>query len=129
MKYCLFYWYNGDGMNLYTILLFVSIFVLIFVIYKVTKNKMNIHYSLVWILWAVGMIVISIFPEIVTWITKMLGIQYPSNTIFLIFIFLIYALSFYLYLTISKHNDELVKLNYEIANLKKKINELEKKIK
>lgn len=116
-------------MNLYTILLFVSIFVLIFVIYKVTKNKMNIHYSLVWILWAVGMIVISIFPEIVTWITKMLGIQYPSNTIFLIFIFLIYALSFYLYLTISKHNDELVKLNYEIANLKKKINELEKKIK
>lgn len=127
MKFYLFYWYNGDVMNLYTILLIVSILILIYVIYEVTKNKMNIHYSLVWILWAIGMIIISIFPGIVTWITRLLGIQYASNTIFLIFIFLLYALSFYLFLTISKHNDELVKLNYEIANLKKKINELEKK--
>lgn len=113
-------------MNLYTILLITSILVLLFVIYTVTKNKMNIHYSLVWILWAIGMIVISLFPSIISKITLILGIQYPSNTIFLIFIFLLYCLSFYLFVVTSKHNEEITKLNYEIASLKKKLEDKDK---
>lgn len=114
-------------MNLFTILFITSVIVLLFVLYNVVKNKMNIHYSLIWILWAISMIIISLFPNIVYWITGLLGIQLASNTIFLIFIFLLYCLSFYIFLMISKHNDELVKLNYEIASLKKEIEELKNK--
>lgn len=111
-------------MNLFTILLIASVAVLIYILYTVRKNRMSIHYSLIWILWAIGMIIISLFPDIVSWVTSFLGIQYPSNTIFLIFIFLLYCLSFYLYLKISKHNDEITKLNYEISTLKKALEEL-----
>lgn len=113
-------------MSLYSILLVVSILVLIYVVYTVIKNKMNVHYSIIWILWAIGMIIISLFPSIVDSISRLLGIQYSSNTIFLIFIFLLYCLSFYLYLTISKHNEEIIKLNYEIALLRKKLEEKSK---
>lgn len=112
-------------MKLYTLLLIVSIMVLIVVLRSVVKDKIDIHYAMIWILWALGLIVISIFPGIVSWTSNLFGIQLESNAIFLIFIFLLYCLSFYLYLIITKHNKEITKLNYEISLLKKKIEDKE----
>lgn len=107
-------------------LLITSIITLIFVLTNVVRNKMNIHYSMVWIIWGVSLVLISLFPEIIFWLSQVLRIEIASNTVFLIMIFLLYCLSYYIYLQISKHNEEIITLNYEIANLKKKIEELEK---
>ena len=108
-------------MKLYTLLLIVSIIVLLVVLRSVVKDKIDIHYAMIWILWAIGLIVISIFPGIVSWLSRLFGIQLESNTIFLIFIFLLYCLCFYLYLIVTKHSKEIIKLNYEVSLLKKKI--------
>ena len=113
--------------NLQLSLLIVSVLVLIFVLWNIIKNKMNIGYAMVWILWALGMVIISLFPKIVAKVTKLLGIQTQSNAVFLITIFLLYCLTFYLYLRISRHNEDIVNLNYEIASLRKKVEELENK--
>ena len=112
--------------NLQFTLLIVSVGVLLFVLRNIIKNRMNIGYAMVWILWAIGMVVISLFPQVVAWITHILGIQTQSNAVFLITIFLLYCMTFYLYLRISRHNEDLVNLNYEIASLRKKVEELEK---
>lgn len=108
-------------------LLIASIITLAFILTNVVKNKMNIHYSMIWIVWGVCLVLISIFPQIIYWASNLLRVEMPSNMVFLIMIFLLYCLSYYIYLQISKHNEEIVTLNYEIANLKKKIEELEKK--
>ena len=50
----------------------------------------------------------------------------PVNAVFLIMITLLYDLSFYSYIMISKHNDEIIKLTYEVASLKKKLEEKNK---
>ena len=113
-------------MTIFTVLLIVSICVLFFVLYSVVKNKMNIRYAMVWILWAIGVVVISIFPEIIAWFGALIGIQYGSNVAFLIFIFLLYCLVFYVYLKLSKHNEDIINLNYEIAVLKKELEEKRK---
>ncbi len=105
--------------NLQTLLLVVSVLVLVFVLWNIIKNQMNIRYAIIWILWAIGMVVISLFPSIMLWVTNILGIQTQSNAVFLITIFLLYILTFYLYLRISKNNEEITILNYEIASLKK----------
>lgn len=110
--------------NLQVLLLIVSIIVLVFVLWNIIKNKMNIAYAMIWILWAIGMVTISLFPQIVAWVTNLLGIQTQSNAVFLITIFLLYILTFYLYLTISRHNEEITTLNYEIASLKKELKKL-----
>lgn len=104
-------------------LLLASIVTLIFVIYKVKKNKMDIHYSIIWIVWGALLIIIALFPQIIIYISNLLSIATPSNTAFLIMIFLLYCLTFYVYLKISKHNDEIAKLNYEISSLKKQVND------
>lgn len=107
-------------------LFFVSLITFIYVLISVIKNKMNIHYAMAWIIWGIGTVVISIFPEIIYFINDLIGIQMPVNTVFLIMIFLLYCMLFYAYLKLSKHNDSIIDLNYEIAVLKKKIDKLEK---
>jgi len=108
-------------------LLIASVIMLIFVIFEVKKNKMNIHYSIIWIIWAISLIVLAAFPTIIDWISNVLSIAIPTNTLFLIMIFFLYCLTFYVYLKISKHNEEIINLNYEIAALKKKVKEFESK--
>lgn len=108
-------------------LLIASILMLLFVILKVKKNKMNIHYSVIWIIWGISLIILSIFPSIINFVSNILSIATPTNALFLIMIFFLYCLTFYIYLKISKHNEEIISLNYEIASLKKKVNELESK--
>ena len=39
---------------------------------------------------------------------------------------LLYCLTFYIYFIISRHNEDIINLDYEIAVLKKKVEELEK---
>lgn len=108
-------------------LLIASIIMLLFVLFFVKRNKMNIHYSIIWIVLAIGMIVISLFPSIFISFKNLIGIEVASNAVFLITIFVLYCLSFFVYLAISKHNNEIIKLNYEIADLKKKLEELNHK--
>ena len=102
-----------------------SIIVLFVVLRFVIKNKMNIRFAIIWVVWALAMIIISIFPGIIYSLSNLLGFEKPVNAIFLLMIFLLYCLSFYLFVSISKHNEEILNLNYEIAALKKKVEELE----
>lgn len=108
-------------------LLITSIIVLVVVVFLIKKRKMNIHFSMVWIIWGIVMILLSAFPGIIFSIRNLLGIEVVSNAVFLIAIFFLYCLTFYIYLTISKHNEEIINLNYEIAKLKCIIESINKK--
>ncbi len=114
-------------LELQIILLIGSIIALFFVLWTVVKNKMNIHYAMVWILWGIGVVILALFPGLTISLTKLIGIEVPVNTVFLVMITLLYAFSFYVFLKLSKQNEEIINLNYEIAVLKKKVEDLEKK--
>lgn len=106
-------------------LFIISLSTFLHVLFSVVKNKMNIHYAMAWIIWGIGTVIISIFPQMVFFITDLLGIQVPVNTIFLVMIFLLYCMLFYVYLKLSRHNEDIIDLDYEVAKLKKQIKELE----
>ena len=103
-----------------------SVLSLILIIRNVKRNKMNIHDAMIWIVLGIFLTVISDFPKLISYLSLILGINTPSNTIFLVTIFFLYVLSFYSYLRISKLNDQIQSLNYEIALLKKKLEEMRK---
>ena len=107
-------------------LLFASLMVLTFIIFTVAHRKLNIKYSIVWMLWALFSLLMAIFPESFYALSDLLGIQMPVNTVFLIMTALLYALTFYVYIMITKHNEEIIKLTYEISALKKQLDEQKK---
>lgn len=107
-------------------LLIASIIAIALVLFFVIKKKLNIKYSIVWILWALFSLIMAIFPSTFYEFSHLLGIEMPVNGVFLIMIALLYGLTFYVYVMISKHNDEIIKLTYEISSLKKQLEEKNK---
>ena len=105
----------------------VSIIVFIVIALLVSKKKLNIKYSIVWLIWALLLIFMAIFPETFYGVSDLLGIELPVNAVFLIMIALLYGLTLFVYIMISKHNEEIIKLTYEISVLKKELDELKKK--
>ena len=115
------------GFSLHSGLLLASLSALVVIIIAVVKKRLNIKYSIVWLLWALLSLLMAIFPESFYKISDFLGIQLPVNTVFLIMTALLYALTFYVYMMISKHNEEIIRLTYEISVLKKELDELKRK--
>ena len=107
-------------------LLLSSLAALACVLFFIIKKRLNIKYSIIWILWALLALMMAIFPDIFYSLTGLLGIEIPVNGVFLIMIALLYVLTFYVYLTISKHNREIIQLTYEIASCKREIQKLKK---
>lgn len=115
------------SVNLRLGLLIASLLAFSAVLFFVIKNKLNIKYSIVWILWALMTLIMAIFPEIFYVFSKVVGIELPVNGVFLIMIGLLYGMTFYVYIMISKHNREIGKLTYEISVLKKQFEDKKKK--
>lgn len=108
-------------------LLVASLIAFLFVLVFVIKKKLNIKYSIVWMLWALLSLIMAIFPQTFYKLSSLLGIELPVNAVFLIMIGLLYGLTFYVYCMISKHNEEIVKLTYEVVKLHKELDDLKKK--
>lgn len=101
--------------QLQILLLSASIIVFLVILRNIKKSRIGTDMATIWILWGLGLIVISIFPTIVYFITRIIGIMAPINTIFLIMIFLIYLLVFYLYIKVSVLEEKLKNLTHAIA--------------
>ena len=73
------------------ILIASSLAMLAFVIRKVKKSKMQIEYTVFWVLFGVLLLFISLVPQIVYFFAKLIGIQSPTNLVlaFIIFILVI----------------------------------------
>lgn len=107
-------------------LIVVSALVMYFVLKKIRKAQLEIDDSIYWIIFAVLLLVISIFPGIAVWASKLLGIKSPANFVFLVMIFLVLIKLFQVSidLSIQRHRlnhlvQKLALLNWEQENLKK----------
>ncbi|MBQ9750829.1 MAG: DUF2304 domain-containing protein [Clostridia bacterium] len=95
------------------------------VAHLIRKAQLKIDDSIYWIIFAV-LLVISIFPGIAVWASKLLGIKSPANFVFLAMIFLVLIKLFQVSidLPIQRHRlnhlvQKLALLNWEQDELKK----------
>ena len=111
------------GLGLQYFFIVASIITFVFVIKKIQKHGLDIADAITWILWALLLLVISIFPQIPTWISNTLGFMSPSNFIFCLFIFFLYIMVFNQNAQISKlkekQKDLIQKLSIEKYESKK----------
>lgn len=90
------------GLKLQMFFAIASVLTFIFVIKKIQKHGLNIDDAIVWILWSIVLLIVSVFPSIPTWISKKLGFMSTSNFIFCLFIFFLYIMLFNQTTQISK---------------------------
>ncbi len=106
------------------IVLFVGIiFYLIFITSLVKKRSLDLRYSLLWYLTAIVLLVLDIFPQIVTWASRLLGIQTESNFIYLVIMFFMLLLLITVTSIVSKQKAEIRTLIQKLSILEKEIND------
>lgn len=110
-----------------------------YILKRIRQSKLQIEYSIFWIVFAGILLVFSIFPFLVAILTRLVGMELPVNFIFLFFILILILKSFFQTIETSALENKLKNLTQrlaieekerqeELADMKKKIEELEKKL-
>lgn len=106
-------------------LLIIIVIYLLLILRAIKKGKMQISFSVFWILSGVILIIALIIPEFISKISNALGFAVPSNMIFCATIFIEFLLIFDLTLKLSKEYKRTITLVQEISLLKKRVEKLE----
>jgi hypothetical protein len=115
--------------NSLKIALIVILLIYLFFIFKSVKRKnMRIGYLIFWSFIGVLLIVALLIPNLVENVSNYLGFEMPINMIFSVAIFIILYLIYDLTTMISKEQSKNVMLIQEISILKKRVEDLEKKL-
>jgi hypothetical protein len=96
-------------------LILVSFLTVIFTLKKIRKTQLDIDDAIYWIVASVILLIISIFPQLAIWASKLLGIESPANFVFLFVIFVILIRLFNLTIELSILRNRLNRLTQRLA--------------
>ena len=97
------------------ILILASVLMLIYMVRKVRKSKVQIERTVFWIVFGIFIIVISIFPKVIYWTASVLGIQSQANLVWITVIFILLVKQFMTTLELSELETKFKNLVEEIA--------------
>ena len=79
----------------------LSIISLFYIIRKIRYSKMQIEYTLFWIVLSIIMVLMAVFPQIVYWITIAMGMVSAANVVYLFIIGILLVKVFMMTIEIS----------------------------
>lgn len=104
-------------------LIVMSVLSLFYIIWRIRYSKMQIEYTLFWIVLSILMVVLAVFPQIVYWITSKMGMISPANVVYLFIIAVLLLKSFMMTIEISNLENKVKDLVQQIAINEKNNNE------
>lgn len=97
----------------------------ILILYFLKQRALNLKYTLLWLLSGVVMGVLVIFPQLLTYIIRLVGIENNMNGLFIMCIAFMLMIMMALTSIASRQNVKIRKLVQEIGILEKRVRELE----
>lgn len=107
------------------LLIVMAVIYFAIVLFLLKKKSLILKYSLIWFLSSVVLLVFAIFPQIVGFFARLLGIASETNAIFLVVIFFILLLLISLSVIVSRQHKQIKTLIQEVSLLKKEIKDKE----
>lgn len=95
-----------------------SLFIIIMILFFIRKNKINIKYSLIWLLLFIIFLIFLIIPGFLDFITHVLGFQTSSNMIFAVMIGVLVIITISLTGIVSSQDKKIRLLIQEVSFLK-----------
>lgn len=97
------------------ILVVISMLSMINILKRVRKSKLQIEYSIFWIVFSILLILVAIFPQPMFTLAQILGIQSPANMVFLFVIFILLIKLFNMTIEVSQLQYKQQELVQKIA--------------
>lgn len=88
-------------------MIILSVFFLAMVLRTVSRKKLQVQYALIWILLSIGTFLLAIIPGVAEWLSTLVGIETPSNFIYLLAILALLVLTFSLTVIVSKQSQKI----------------------
>lgn len=112
---------------IYVLGIIFAITFLIFILNLVRKNKLEETYSIVWIFFSIGILIISIFHNFIMDLALKIGVFYPPTLLLLMTLIVEGIYIVHLTIVITLQNKRVIRITQEISILDKKLDEMEKK--
>lgn len=103
------------SISLRIILFVASIFTCYYITRKLRKSQIQIMDTVFWLLLSLIFVFIALFPQLVNWVSILMGFMAPVNLVFLVMIFLLLVRCFLLSIRVSQLEDKLNNLVEELA--------------
>ena len=108
--------------NLAAFLLSLAIVGVVFEMLR--RKKLREKYAALWIVVGLGTLILAAFPSLLTIVAELVGVQLPSNHLFIISILLLLGVCLHLSWEISVVEDETRTLAEEVAILRAQVEEM-----
>jgi len=83
------------------------------------KKKVNIKYSLIWIILFTILLIATVIPGFLVWVTHLLGFKTASNMVFSLILSVLVTITIVLTVIVSQQDKKIRLLIQEISILKK----------
>lgn len=103
--------------------IFLGVIFIIFIFSKVKKKIFSERESVYWMLGAIFVLILSIFPKLLDSMSVFLGIYYPPSLLFLVSILFLIIIVFRQSIQISSLNEKVKELAQREAILEQRIRE------
>ena len=97
------------------LLLCAAVVTAVWILNRIRRMKVKMEDAIFWIIFAVILCILGLFPELTYWLTRKLGVLSPANLIFLVMIFLLIEKVFTLSIIVSQLEDKITILASELA--------------
>lgn len=95
-------------------------------IHLIKRHILLLKYAFIWMAAGISSLIMAIFPQLMADISCLLGIQAPSNALYLLGFCFVLAVLFNLTVIASKNSQRVMRLTQELAILKNELEEYRK---
>ena len=92
-----------------------SIFTAAFILKRIRQAKVQIEDCIFWLFFAAFLLLLSIFPEVASWVSRLLEFESPINLVYLLIIFVLLVHQFSMTVRISQMDFKLRTLAQKVA--------------
>lgn len=97
------------------VLVVAAVGLVVFMLRSIKKSKLSIEDALFWVAFSLLILIMSVFPQVPSALSDLIGFQSPVNFVFLFFIFILIVRDFLSNRRISQLENRVKELTQQIA--------------
>lgn len=101
-----------------------AVFILAVIIWMLLSKRLREKYAVLWLIIGVAMLILTVFPDLLVWLSNALGVQVPSNLLFVGALALLVGVTLHQSWELSTAEDETRRVAEEVAILRAEVDAL-----
>ena len=95
-----------------------ALLVLVIIVGLLLRRQLREKYAILWLIIGIALLILAIFPGLLVGLSKILGVEVPSNLIFALSIMLLVGVTLHLSWELSQAEDEVRRVAEDVAILR-----------